>query len=441
MDICRLSGDLASEMLERLLREPDIDLPSVGSARPRVWLINRFFWPDLSATSLMASDLAFHLARRGYDVAAIASRGLYEDPAADLPPSETCKGVAIFRVGRTRFGRRSLGGRTIDYVSLYAAFARALAKRAKRGEIVIAKTDPPLLSCAVAAVATWRGLRQVNWLQDLYPEVALELGVDVLRPFGPALRAVRNWSLRTGEQNVAIGRAMAARLVWLGLGPQAIAVIPNWSDDESVQPLDAADNALRNAWGLRDSFVIGYSGNLGRAHEIETLLGALDQFEDDGAIVFLFIGGGQQIEALRGEIDRRGLKRLVQFRPYQPTALLPQSLGLPDVHWLSLRPEMEGLIVPSKFYGIASAGRGVLAIVDPSGELGALVAESGCGLVVAPGDSRGLAEAVRRLARDRAYVGEIGVNARRLIDRDLGRARSLNAWDRLLSEMAAPAER
>jgi colanic acid biosynthesis glycosyl transferase WcaI len=408
---------------------------AIGVVAPRIWIVNRYFWPDHSATSQMASDLAFHLARRGYAVSVITSRGLYEDANADLSAFESQGGVTVHRVGRTHFGRKALGGRALDDVSLCAAFAFALARLAKSGDIVIAKTDPPLLSCAVAAVATPRKLRQVNWLQDLYPEVALGLGVDVLRPVAPLLCAIRDLSLRGGAQNVAIGRLMAGRLQALGLPHSAVTTIPNWNDDDAIRPVDRSNNPLRRSWGLEASFVVGHSGNLGRAHEVETLLGALDHFEDDGSIVFLFVGGGKQFDSLRAEADRRSLKRLMQFRPYQPSALLPHSLGLPDVHWLSLRPEMEGLIVPSKFYGIASAGRGVVAVVQSSGEIGRLVDEAGCGIVVKPGDSRSFAAAVKTLAQEPAQVDAMGLNARLLIDRQFGRARSLAAWERLLGDL------
>ena len=133
-------------------------------------------------------------------------------------------------------------------------------------------------------------------------------------------------------------------------------VIHNWSDDQSVHPVAPVGDPLRADWGLQGKFVVGYSGYLGRAHEYDTLLAAAQLLKDNTDVVFLFIGGGHQHETMKQEIQRRGLERSFQFRPYQPADVLSYSLSAPDVHWISLKPEMEGLIVPSKFYGVAAAG-------------------------------------------------------------------------------------
>ncbi|MGO9740807.1 MAG: glycosyltransferase family 4 protein, partial [Roseiarcus sp.] len=341
----------------------------------------------------------------------ITSRGLYDDPSASLPQHETHRGVEIHRVGRTRFGRESLGGRAIDYLTMYWSFARALARLAhQRGDVAVVKTDPPLLSCAIAPVARARWLEQINWLQDLYPEVAVELGVRALKPVAPLVVALRDWSLKSSAHNVAIGELMARRLEARDIGN--VSVIANWCDDEIITPVARDGNSLRAEWGLRGKFVIGYSGNLGRAHEYETLLSAAERLRDDSEIVLLFIGGGHQTQALKSEAERRRLARMLMFRSYQPAHVLAKSLSAPDIHWVSLRPEMEGLIVPSKFVAVAAAGRATLAVSDPNGEVGALVARYDCGLAIKPGDGEALANAIRALKADPDRLARMGRNAR-----------------------------
>ena len=406
-----------------------------SAAARRIWFVNRFFWPDHSATSQMVSDLAFHLASRGHDVGVIASRGLYAGPGADLPRVESRNGVSIHRVVQPRFGRGSLSGRGLDYVSLYVAFAAALWRLAKPGDVVVAKTDPPLLSCVVSPVAGARRLVQVNWLQDLYPEVALRLGVNALKPIAPALTAARNASLRASARNVAIGETMSRRLLGGGVAPERVAVIHNWTDDNSVRPVAREANTLRAEWGLQDKFVVGYSGNLGRAHEYETLMTAAELLRNDAEIVFLFIGGGHHVEQLKGEIQRRNLADKFQFRPYQDSSALASSLSAPDVHWISLVPDMEGLIVPSKFYGVAAAGRPTIAVSDPDGEIGAIVRRFDCGLAVSPGDGPGLAAAIRSLKADPSRRATMGANARALIEGRFARAHALAQWESLLAQI------
>jgi len=396
---------------------------------------NRFFAPDLSATSQLLSDLAFHLASKGEEVVVVTSRGLYDDASADLPARETSNGVTVHRVYRSRFGRHSLWGRAFDAAALYFHFAAAAMRLAARGDCLVVMTDPPLLSVALAPVAWLKSCRLVNWLQDIYPEVALGLGVRLPRRFGALLAGARNLSLKFATRNVAIGERMAARLRGLGLPPESVVVVPNWCDDERVLPRPIEGNALRAEWGLSGRFVIAYSGNLGRAHEYRTLLDAAERLREEADLLFLFIGGGYLSSGLKAEVETRGLSSMFQFRPYQDAALLPLSLTAADLHWISLLPAMEGLIVPSKFYGVAAAGRGAIVIGDPEGEIASLVGRQDCGTAVESGDGAGLASLIRRLKRDPATIARWGGNARALLDDEFGRRRSLREWEKLLASL------
>ena len=216
-----------------------------------------------------------------------------------------------------------------------------------------------------------RGLHLVNWLQDLYPEVAMALGVPFVQgPLGRGLLRLRDASLRAADANVVVGERMAEMTRARGIAPERIHVIPNWCDDENIQPIAAADNPLRRDWGLADRFVVGYSGNLGRGHEFQTVLAAAEHLRhDDQRLCFLFIGGGKKFAELADAVRERGLDQVFRFLPYQERGLLRLSLGVADVHLMSLKPELEGLIVPSKLYGIAAAGRPIIAIAAPDGEI------------------------------------------------------------------------
>lgn len=405
--------------------------------RPRLLFVNRFYYPDHSATAQILTDLAEALAARGWDVGVIASRLRYDDPAALLPAHDTHAGVGIRRIWSSRFGRAGLAGRAVDYLSFYVTAFFAILATARRGDIVIAKTDPPLLSVVASLAVRLRGATLVNWLQDLYPEVAAELGVGAMRgPLGRLLRGRRNASLRRARLNIAIGERMAERIAAEGVPAERIAVMPNWSDEAAIRPIARAAVALRDEWGLGDAFVVGYSGNLGRAHEFETLLGAARLLAHRDDIVFLMIGGGHESARLAARVADEGLADRFRFRPYQPRERLSESLGAADVHWLSLRPEMEGLIVPSKFYGIAAAGRPVIAITDLDGEIARIVRREDCGMAIAPGDAPGLAAAIEDLAGDPARVAAMGGAARAVIEREFGRVDAFERWDQLFSGLA-----
>jgi colanic acid biosynthesis glycosyl transferase WcaI len=402
----------------------------------RVIFVNRYFFPDHSATSQILSDLTFHLAAIGHEVHVITSRQRYDDPRAALPENENVNGVQVHRVASSRFGRAALSGRALDYLSFYRSVRRQLDTVARPGDMVIAKTDPPLLSLVLESTARNRGTYLVNWLQDIYPETAAVLGVPLIR--GPALallRGLRNRSLRKTDATVVVGDLMAQRIKEFGVPAARVHVIANWCDDETIRPAAGTDNPLREAWHLSGKFVIGHSGNLGRAHDFETVLGAAERLRNEPRIVFLMIGGGKHFEELAKAVKARGLENSFRFRPYQERAMLPHSLDVADAHWLSLHPALEGLIVPSKFYAIAAAGKPMLMIGDSEGEIGRLIRQHRCGTIIAPGDVATLTDTLRRWSGGSEAIIEMGGQARQMLDAQFTRRRALDQWSRLLAEL------
>lgn len=400
----------------------------------RIIFLNRYFYPDHSATSQILSDLAFHLAAAGQDIHVVTSQQIYDDPAARLPPSEIVRGVQVHRVATTRFGRSNLIGRGLDYLSFYWSMWRCIISVAEPGNVLVAKTDPPLLSVLAISAAKRRSARLVNWLQDLYPEIAIELGVPLLKgPVGRAIGLLRNRSLRLADANVVLGTSMAARVRACGVAQDRIHIIPNWANDEEIGPVPPAENPLRREWQLEDRFVVGYSGNLGRAHEFETVLAAAERLRDDSRIVFIFIGGGKQFDELAKRVHARKLDRTFRFFPYQDRTVLKYSLSVPDVHWVSLPPKVEGLIFPSKLYGIIAAGRPVIAVTAMEGELASLVREHDCGFAIAPGDSDSLCRTILLLAEDVKTRNRMGTRARAMLDANFTRQLGFARWRRLLT--------
>src|SRR5580704_805766 len=324
---------------------------------PRVFFLNRFFPPDHSATSQLVGDVATYLVTCGYDVHVVTSQQLYDQPQARLPAQDTLKGVHVHRVATTQFGRSNLLGRAVDYVSFYVSAWRMLRAAAQPGDILVAMTDPPLISIVTMAVANRRGAHLVNWLQDIYPEIAVELDVPFLKgPVFSLIANLRDRSLKAAAANVVVGNRMADGVTARGIAADRIHVIANWCEDDNIHPVSPSKNPLRREWKLEDKFVVGYSGNLGRAHEFDTVLAAADRLKSNPEIIFLCIGGGHLMKRLAECVRERNLGNF-RFMDYQDQSTLGLSLCVPDVHWISLLPQVEGLIVPSKIYGIAAAGR------------------------------------------------------------------------------------
>lgn len=404
------------------------------SVVPRIIFVNRYFFPDHSATSQMLTDLAFALAASGeFEIHVLTSRQRYDDATAGLAALAVERKVVIHRVWTSTFGRRNLVGRAFDYFTFYASAAIQLLILANPGAVVVAKTDPPLISVVVALAAKLKSAVLVNWIQDLFPEVAAALGIRLAKGrIYTVLQRLRNYSLKAADTNVVIGELMKQRLEKEGIAPARIRIIHNWADGEQIKPIAPALNALRKEWGLEGKFVVGYSGNFGRGHDFTTILDVAASLKDREDIRFLLIGGGAHRDWVEGETASRGLQNIL-FKPYQPRERLAESLSAADVHLVSLKPELEGLIVPSKFYGIAAAGRPVLFIGAPDGELARLVNVTKCGMQIDQGDAKSLRTAILRLSVDREMLTAIGDAGRKGFDESFSLENAVAAWRGILA--------
>lgn len=400
----------------------------------RVIFINRYFYPDHSATSQILSDLAFYLFSQGFDVEIVTSRQKYDNPEVELNKVDVVNGVKVNRIKTTRFGRKILFWRSIDYLSFYLSAGFYLLFNIHSSDIVVAKTDPPMMSVIAAFVARIKGAVLINWIQDLFPEVAQALGVKGLSLFYPVMRSLRNSSLKYANTNIVIGEIMSQRLQDYGINKSKIEVIHNWAIEDNIVPLGSSNNPLREKWNLQDKFVVGYSGNIGRAHEFLTLIGAAKSLADDLDIVFVIIGGGALYNEFKKQVVNFGLKNIL-FHPYQPKEILPYSLTLPDLHVISLRPDLEGLIVPSKFYGIAASGCPVLYIGNPKGEIPEILKDNACGHTVHIGDVESVVKFIKKLKMDSEKAMKMGAASRQIFDEKFNKQISFDSWVNVLSPL------
>lgn len=192
---------------------------------------------------------------------------------------------------------------------------------------------------------------------------------------------------------------------------------------------------MRAAWGYTsDDLVVGYSGNLGRGHDYQVVLDAAAALAAHPRIRFLMVGGGAAMVACREQVARLGLSN-VQFQPYQPFERLAETLSVPDIHWVTLKPDLEGLLLPSKIYGIAAVARPFIFIGAPDGEQAVLVRQWDAGFAVTPDDSAGLVALLTAIDADRAGLQAMGGNARTMLD-SFSSATALAQWGALLAAVA-----
>jgi len=371
---------------------------------------NRVYPPVGGATGELLKELAEGLAGDGARVVVVTSReqgaGSGERRAGPSKGFEVINGVEIMRVGTARFTRASHGRRAWSYLTLYPQLMWQVWKLGKV-DAVVSMTDPPMQVAAVV-LASCRAKKKIHWAQDVYPELAEELGVI---PRGGllarVLRSISTWALRRQDEVVVVGRCMRERLVKRGVDAGKIEVIPNWSP---VGVVSAAEvQAMRARLGWNGKFIALYSGNIGLAHDFETLVGAAKLLEG-GGVQMVFAGEGPRLAQLRR--DTAGLAH-VGFLPPQPKEHLSSFLAAADLHLVSVRSGLEGLVVPSKAYGILAAGRPIFYVGGAGSEVAGVIAESGCGVVIPNGDAVGLAEAIKQAARQgeqRASAPSVGFN-------------------------------
>jgi glycosyltransferase involved in cell wall biosynthesis len=407
----------------------------VKNTQTHLIFVHSFFCPDYSAGSQMLSDLSFYFAENGFRVSVITSRRLYDGSRVSLPPYEKIHKVNIYRTWSSNFGRKNIIGRTIDYLSLEFSLAVKLLCMIKKKDIVILMTDPPLLSVVMSPIVKIKGGIIVNWLQDLFPEVAVSAGlINSISIINKIITNIRNKCLDYAVRNVVIGYRMHDYLVGIGANPEKLIRIPNWSDGSAINPICSNNNTLRKEWGLKGKFVVGYSGNLGRAHDISTFLEAMEQLRHDSHIVFLFIGGGIGMRELEKKARETQLNNVI-FKPYQPRNLLHLTLNVADVHWVTLEPKMEGFIVPSKIYGILAAGRPIIFLGDEDGEISREIRTIKCGVRVEIGDDKKLIEIIRRFSGDAESIHEMGRRGREVFQEKYDFPVSANKFLNLFAEI------
>jgi colanic acid biosynthesis glycosyl transferase WcaI len=400
-----------------------------------VVFLNRFYAPDVAATAQMLSDLAEDLAADKWHVTVIAGRTSYDGTMQKLPASETLRGVEVARVAGTRFGRASIMGRLLDYVTYFALSFFTLL-RIPRPDVIVAMSDPPFILLGAVVAARLRGSRVVYWAQDIYPALAARLGILNESGIGYRfLNAIAHRLLAACDLVVGLGAEMLRVLVKEGARPERSVVIHNWADEGSIRPIADADNWFLKQNSLEKSFLIQYSGNAGRGHTFSALCEVMRRLRNDDGVLFLFIGGGKKSFTLQAFVAEHDLRN-VRFMDYVDRKDLAFSLSAADVSLVTEDPSVSGLLVPSKTYGILASGRPIIFIGSEASDVAAIVRDCHCGIVVGPEDADSLEAAIRNLRSDRAGLAAMGRAARTAAENRYSRRNATRNWSVRLRTLA-----
>jgi colanic acid biosynthesis glycosyl transferase WcaI len=375
----------------------------------RILLLNLYYPPDTSATAKMAATVAEALSAR-HDVTVLCGRPSY-DPTERRPwrlwQTDLAGRVRILRVGSSDYPRFAMKRRVLNYLSYVAlAIPRALFIPC---DAVLAMTDPPFEGIVGAIVALLKSKPYLYNIRDMYPDMAV--GGAIVEPglLARVWERLHRWALRRATRVIVLGEDMRARIVAKGVDPARIEIVRDGADIPGPgAPQPSLDAELIRTIRGDFKFVLLHAGNLGFYGAWETLITAVRNLEADG-VGLVFVGEGAQ----HGHVENlaRGARN-VRFLPFFPASKIPSVLAAPDANVVTVKRGLEGVVVPSKMYGILAAGKPIVAVAPEETDAASLGAKFGFAVSADPDKPESLATALRLLVMDTDKVQNMGRAAR-----------------------------
>jgi colanic acid biosynthesis glycosyl transferase WcaI len=385
-----------------------------------VLILVLMFPPDSVSTAQIFGDLARDLQARGHRVTVLSTVPHYNpDPAAEarqpmrrrwggLLRTSDYHGVSVYHVWMPKKGG-SVVGRLLSWAWFHLSTIVAGLTVIRRPDVVLTPSPPLTNGVAAWVLGAIHRAPYVYNVQEIYPDIAINLGVLRNRVLICLLLALERFVYDRAAAVTVIAPRMRDRLLAKRADPTRIHVIPNFVDGTDITPMPK-DNAWSRRHGVHEAFVASYAGNFGPAQGLDTLVEAARLLQKEGGIRFLLIGNGTLWPTIARRVEELALQN-VSVVPQQPYALVPQIYGASDVCVVPQSAETGCDAIPSKAYRIMAAGRPILACTDPDSDLAHLVKDADCGLAVAANSPSALAAAVRDAFHNRARwraMGEAG---------------------------------
>ena len=392
-----------------------------------ILLLNEYFPPDTSATAKCAEQVASALTEK-HRVTVLAGRPSY-DPTERHSPyllrREIHENLAIERVGSTAYPRFQMRRRVSNYLTyLSLAVPRALSIRS---DVVLAMTDPPIEGIAGAFVAQLSGRPFVYNIRDMYPDMAVGGSIVRSGSFTARWEKLHRWALRQATRVIVLGEDMRDRIVAKGVDSARVVI----SRDGITVPetLPEPENPVAREIRGEFRFALVHAGNLGFYGAWQTLISAVRMLENEG-VGLVFVGEGamkSQVEAMAAGC------RAVRFLPFRPASEIPLVLSSGDMHVVTVKRGLEGVVVPSKLYPTLAAGRPVLGVAPDESDVARIIRSSGCGAVGNPDDPNSVAQALRGVVHDSEQLRNMGLRAREIAN-SYDRVKQLKIFTQTIEE-------
>lgn len=343
----------------------------------KILILSEFFYPDKSSTPKVLTELAEDLVKNGLDVEVICSNHSYKGNLK-LSKKEILNGIKIARINSSNFNRNSKIGRLINYVSFtFNLFIKLLFSN--RYDSILVVSNPPLIPFIAYLNKLIKNKPYYYLVHDVYPDIAVEVGA-IKKESVPykLMNKINQLAIINTEKLIVLGKDMKDIFLKKGVEEQGIKIITNWSKKYELS-LEKADNAFYKERELISTLNIVYTGNIGRFHDIETIIEiAKVSMEDLPNVRFIFVGDGFKRKELERAI-KNGTSNII-LSDYQYDASYLDVLSGADLFISTLSPRIKGLGVPSKTYSYLAAGKPIIAIMEQGTEIGDLVESENIGI-------------------------------------------------------------
>jgi colanic acid biosynthesis glycosyl transferase WcaI len=393
-------------------------------------VLNLYYPPDTSATAKMAASVVGSLSAE-HEVTILCGRPSYdptERRAWRFWQTERSGNVKIIRAGSTDYPRTQMTRRIFNYLSYVAlSVPRALVLRC---DVVLAMTDPPFEGIVGALVALLKGKPYVYNIRDMYPDMAV--GGSIVAPglLARVWEKLHRWALRRATRVIVLGEDMRARIISKGVDPRRVVVVRDGTEIISAEsPEPPLDDEVVRRIRADFRFVLVHAGNLGFYGAWNTLLAAAGELSSDG-VGCVFVGDGAQRAAL--ETAAAGAKN-VRFLSFFPASKIPSVLAAADAHIITIKRGLEGVVVPSKMYGILAAGRPIVAVAPKETDAASLGMQRGFGISADPDKPAELVAAIRTLLAEPGRLADMRTAARAAAS-DYDRVNESRKFVRILEE-------
>jgi colanic acid biosynthesis glycosyl transferase WcaI len=384
-------------------------------------IISGYYYPETVGAGVWVRQLATGLAHAGHTVTLLTSFPSY--PAGVVFPKyrgklyrrEIIDGLAVVRTATYATPSKAFWPRIAAFGSFCASAILGAACARLRADVVYAILPPLPLGLSAAVIARFAGAPLVVNIQDIYPDIAVDLGY-LRNPRAIAFfRRIEKWIYSKSARIVVISDGFRRNLLEKGVPESHISVVSNWADPGAICP-GTQNNSFRRELGVRDEFLVLYSGGLTHNSDLSPILKAARELIDE-PFRFAIVGDGVQKESLQRTAADLALSN-VQFLPFQPIERYPEVLAAADATLVALHSKATFASVPSKIYKQMAAGRAVVAITNGPNELTRLIQEAACGYCVQPDDDAALLEILRGCIEHRDHVAELGANGRAYLERE-----------------------